>query len=378
MALHPFPAADPQTQGGPPAISFGDGGGHLSLNPIAGCSVGCPFCFNLADHIGPERQALASIDQVLATLVAHEAAVRRLRLSVLDLCDPFDATVRPLLRALLEGLAALLPDQVVLLTSRLHPGAAVLDWLKALPLRVSVFVSLGDATGRVRPVTPVQRRLSLLEDCRARGLHAAMMLRPLVAEWCEPRTLGRLLELAERCCDELVVSGLNLTSEIEASLRARGWPVPAQAAGGGDLAPELRSLIARTVRSVPVSEHRACAINRHRRLRCEVLRQRPAGDGPGQPPVISCCGADVHGQEPRVGAGRPEGDRAGGAARPAGGGEGALPGGGGEGALPGGLEVVACWDEYDRAGKTQARPEAGECGCEVDRRDGYCRLKVAA
>ncbi|MGC4120169.1 MAG: hypothetical protein QM765_37425 [Myxococcales bacterium] len=237
---------------------------------------------------------------LVGALEERVGLVRQLRLSVMDFCDPFDPTVLPVLRELLEGLQDRLPGQVVLMTSRLHPGPKWLDWLMSLSLRVSVFVSLGDATGRVSPVTPVAPRLQLLQDCRDRSLHSVMLLRPLVCEWTEPAALRRLLASAEDCCDEVVLSGLQLSPPVEGALTQAGWPVPAIPAGdNGGLAPEfrasVRALAAAVVRGVPVSEHRSCAINRRLRLRCVVTRQARPGAGPGASAlcVMACCGPDV-------------------------------------------------------------------------------------
>ncbi|HEY3358063.1 MAG TPA: hypothetical protein VGQ83_32740, partial [Polyangia bacterium] len=162
------------------------------------------------------------------------------------------------------------------------------------------FVSLGDATGRVPAVTPVAPRLQLLEDCHDRGLHSVMLLRPLVREWTDPAGLRRLLASAEGCCDEVVLSGLQLSPPVEASLTAAGWPVPEIPAGdNGGLAPEFRAVVralaTSVVRSVPVSEHRSCAINRRLRLRCVVTRQAKPGAGPGASAlcVMACCGPDI-------------------------------------------------------------------------------------
>lgn len=321
MDLHPFPFPAGSSKQ-LPALSFGEGKGHLSVNPVSGCGVGCPYCLNLADGIGPERSSSSSVEAVLDTLVQHEEIVRRLKLSLLDQSDPFDATIRPVLRALLEGLAARLPEQLVILTSRLHPGTDLLDWLRTLPLRVSIFVSLGDATGRIVPVTPVLPRLALLHNCRARGLHAVMLLKPLVAEWCDPSTLRNLLEFANTGCDELVVSGLRLTPEIEASLRARNWPVPS--APNAEIDRELRATITEIVRSIPVSEHRSCAVNRRHGVPCGVLRATE------HLPAVKAC--------------RDQWDR-----------DAGLP-------LP---RIAACRDDYDLT-----TDKVGS--------DGYCRLKEAA
>lgn len=286
----------------PPALSFKEGKGHLSVNPIYGCSLGCPYCINQADGVGAGRCTLASIPELLDALERNASLVRRLRLSVLDFCDPFDPTVAPVLSELLEGIAARFPQQVVLLTTRLHPDLARLDWLAMLPLRTSVFVSLGDATGRVPALTSVERRLDLLADCRVRGLHAVALLRPLAREWTDPKALRRLL--ASAVADEVVVSGLVRSPEIDAGLKARGWPIPA--VSGGDLEPSLQrevlELAGELQPGVPVSAHRSCAINRRWGLPCLVLRS-PAiaewsadsaevGDVP--PPVpFACCGRDV-------------------------------------------------------------------------------------
>jgi hypothetical protein len=56
-----------------------------------------------------------------------------------------------------------------------------------------------------------------------------------------------------------------------------------------------RALAASVVRTVPVSEHRSCAINRRLRLRCLVTRQARPGAGPGASAlcVMACCGPDI-------------------------------------------------------------------------------------
>lgn len=305
MAVLPFVEARGACAADPPPISYNEGKGHLSVNPVCGCALGCPYCLNLADGIGRERRVLAPASELVQTLEEHASLVRQLRLSVMDFCDPFDPTVLPVLRELLLGLQDRLPGQVVLLTSRLHPGPRWLDFLMALELRVSVFVSLGDATGRVPPVTPVAPRLQLLGDCRDRSLHSVMLVRPLVREWTEPRSLRELLACAESSCDEVVLSGLQMPPPVEASLRNAGWPVPAQAAGdSGGLTPDFRSsvraLAASVVRTVPVSEHRSCAINRKLRLRCVVTRHPTPGAGPGASAlcVMACCGPDVTADAP--------------------------------------------------------------------------------
>ena len=300
MAVLPFVASRSACAPYPPPLSYNEGKGHLSVNPVCGCALGCPYCLNLADGIGRERRVLSPVRDLVQALEERRALVRQLRLSVMDFCDPFDPTVLPVLRELLESLQDRLPGQVVLLTTRLHPGPTWLDWLRSLGLRVSVFVSLGDATGRVPPVTPVAPRLQLLEDCRDRELHSVMLVRPLVREWTDPASLRRLLAHAEGTCDEVVLSGLQLSPPVEASLKAAGWPVPVVPAGdSGGLAPDfrasVRALAANVVRTVPVSEHRSCAINRRLRLRCVVTRQAKPGAGPGASAlcVMSCCGPDV-------------------------------------------------------------------------------------
>ncbi len=328
----------------PPALAFKEGKGHLSVNPIYGCSLGCPYCINQADGVGSARRQLAPVPSLLDALERNASIARRLRLSVLDFCDPFDPTVAPVLRELLEGIAARLPRQVVLLTTRLHPGVERLDWLASLELRASVFVSLGDAAGPVPPITSVERRLALLADCRERGLHAAMLLRPLAREWTDPEALRRLLSGTQ--ADEVVVSGLIRSPEIDAGLKARGWPVPA--VSGADLEPSLQrevlGLAGEVLPGVPVSAHRSCAINRRWGLPCLVLRsQAKAGWSAGAPatgddappvPRLCRCWGDVRMEAP---AGPP---------------------------VP---RLCRCWGDV-RMEATAEKPTRG----------GYCQFKVAA
>lgn len=268
-----------------PAIAFEQGKGHVSVNPVYGCNVGCPFCINQADPWrraagGSSRRVLSSALEILAALERDAETVSQLKLSLMDFCDPFEPALEPTLRHLLAGINDRLPGQAVLLTSRLRPDAKLLAWMAGLDnLRLSLFVSLGDACGGVRPVTPVQPRLELLRDSARLGLHTVMLLRPLVREWTVPAVLRLLLEHAASSCHEVVLAGLSLAPVIEASLRAAGWPVPASPAdANGGVDPELRSEVLAMAREVmqgdtPLSEHRSCAVNRFRGLPCKVAHK---------------------------------------------------------------------------------------------------------
>ena len=280
---------------GPPAVCYEQGKGHVSVNPVYGCNIGCPFCVSQADPwrpVGDGQTTLAPVQAILEGLVQHAAWLRRLRLSVMDFCDPFDPAVRPQLRQLMQGLDANLPGQVVLLTTRLHPGEQLLRWLASLHnIKLSLFVSLGDAAGGVQPVTPVKARLRLLEQSSRQGLHTVMLLRPLVAEWTRRCSLRRLLEHAARSCHEVVLAGLNLTPPVQASLLTAGWPVPAEPADRhGGVERQLRERVLQLSRQVvgqlPLSEHRSCAINRHRELGCTVA----AGCAAGPLEIRACRG----------------------------------------------------------------------------------------
>ena len=271
-----------------PAVAFEEGKGHVSVNPVYGCNVGCPFCINQADPWrpasgGPAHVTLARVPQILEALKRNAATLSQLKLSLMDFCDPFEPALRPRLRQLLGGLNRVLQGQVVLLTSRLHPGQPLLRWMASLRnLRLSLFVSLGDACGGVRPVTPVEPRLRLLADSADSGLHTVMLLRPLVDEWTRTEVLRRLLVHARATCHEVVLAGLSMEPLIEASLQASGWPVPARPADAhGGVDPRMRQrvmeLAAQLLRQqTPCSEHRSCAINRHHGLACKVAQREQA------------------------------------------------------------------------------------------------------
>jgi len=279
--------------GAPPAIAWMEGKGHVSVNPVYGCGQGCPFCISQADGWdcgGRAGRQLASVPQLVEALVARREPLAALRLSLVDFADPFERALVHTTQELLEGIGQHLPGQAVLLTSRLHPGEAVLDRLAGLRrLRLSVFVSLGDATGVVPPVTPVRPRLDLLAGCKQRGLHAVTLLRPLVREWVQPAALRDLLAEAVVASDELVMAGLQLAPAIRESLQRAGWPVPSRPCDeyGGvevELRDEVLALAGELGAGLPVSEHRSCAINRHHGLACQVA-------GPQLEPVL-CCGFD--------------------------------------------------------------------------------------
>lgn len=268
-----------------PAIAFEVGKGHVSVNPHHGCNIGCPFCISQADPWRPAagtsgRMVLASVLEILAALERDAEIVSQLKLSLMDFCDPFEPALEPTLRHLLTGIGERLPGQAVVLTSRLRPSDELLRWMAGLDsLRISLFVSLGDACGGVPPVTPVEPRLALLKQSARLGLHTVMLLRPLVREWTRAEVLRRLLEHAHRTCHEVVLAGLSLPPVIEASLRAAGWPVPASPADAhGGVEPGLRREVLDLAQEVlgdhtPLSEHRSCAVNRHRGLPCAVAHQ---------------------------------------------------------------------------------------------------------
>lgn len=270
-----------------PAMAFEEGKGHVSVNPVYGCSVGCPFCINQADPWrsaagGSGRVVLASALELLAALERDASTVSQLKLSLMDFCDPFEPALEPTLRHLLAGINERLPGQAVLLTTRLRPDDDLLRWMAGLDnLRLSLFVSLADACGGVRPVTPVRPRLDLLQQSAQLGLHTVMLLRPLVQEWTVPSVLRRLLVHAADTCHEVVMAGLSLEPIIEASLRAAGWPVPARPADAhGGVDPLLKQEVLAMARELlghhtPLSEHRSCAVNRHRGLPCKVAQKRP-------------------------------------------------------------------------------------------------------
>ncbi len=285
-----------------PAICFKDGKGHVSVNPSYGCGIGCPFCINKADPWHAAGQArsslpLAGVGEILDELQRRSAQLAGLRLSLLDFCEPFLPSMRRPLRALLAGLDARMPGQAVLLTTRLHPGKPLLDELVGLQnLRLSLFVSLGDATGGVPPVTPVGPRLELLADAAQRGLHAVALLKPLVREWTRPAQLRQLLRCAARSCHEVVLGGLQLSPSIERSLQRAGWPVPsAGAEPHGAVEPELRrevmAMAAALLGDIPASEHRSCAINRHFAMPCLVAgeRREAVASEPGELSADRCC-----------------------------------------------------------------------------------------
>jgi DNA repair photolyase len=302
---------DIRQQAAPPAIAFERGKGHVSVNPVYGCRIGCPFCVGLADpwtalSTAGVRRRLASTGQILDSLEERADELRTLKLSLMDFADPFDPDLRPLLKDLLVGIDHRLPDQPVVLTTRLHPGRAFMDWLhERIGLPVSLFVSLGDAAGGVRPVTSVTRRLRLLTDSAGRGLHTAMLLRPLVREWTRWSALGELLRHAARTCDEVVLGGLQLSPQITTSLAVAGWPVPERPSDEhGGVAAGFRSevVLAASVMApdLPVSEHRSCAVNRHRGLPCQV-----AGSGLTQTSLrpqacVPGCGIDVQREQPHA------------------------------------------------------------------------------
>ena len=301
--MRPILFRDIRQRSAPPAIAFERGKGHVSINPVYGCRIGCPFCVGLADpwtalSTAGVRRKLATTAQILEALENRADAIGTLKLSLLDFADPFDPDLRDVLTDLLVGIDRRLPDQPVVLTTRLHPGRSFLDWLvERTGVRPSVFVSLGDAAGGVRPVTSVGRRLKLLADSRARGLHTVMLLRPLVREWTRWAALGDLLRHAERTCDEVVLGGLQMSGPIRASLQVAGWPVPRRPAdefGGVSAGFRDEVVLAASVMApaLPVSEHRSCAVNRHQGLPCRVAGDGLASEGPS---IQACafCRFDV-------------------------------------------------------------------------------------
>ncbi len=268
----------------PPPLSFREGKGHVSVNTTYGCGIACPFCISRADPWGTRvanstpLQTLASPDRILDDLQRHAESVAPFRLSLLDFSDPFTPRIEPVLRELLSGLADRLPGQAVLLTTRLAPKPGLLDLITEVGsiLHVSLFVSLGDATGGIEPVTPVAPRLTLLRESARRGVHTVMLLRPLAREWVRTSDVRELLAFAADTCHEIVLGGLQTPPEVERSLRKAGWPLPSYRSPHGAVEPSLRNevvALAEELGDLPVSEHRSCAVNRFHEIPCFVARR---------------------------------------------------------------------------------------------------------
>lgn len=266
--------------GPPPPLAFKEGKGHVSVNPTYGCRIGCPFCISQADPWQMEGSGcppwnLATPEWLVEELARNASAVAPLRLSLLDFTDPFTPSLEPTLRTLLTGLAKRLSGQAVLLTTRLAPQPGLLDLMMELnsALHLSLFVSLGDATGNIPPATPVPPRLELLRESARRGLHTVMLLRPIAREWVRGSTVLELLKQARDTCHEVVLGGLRAPETVENSLERAGWPRPAYRSRAGEVEPRLRDRIVSIAEKsgvLPVSEHRSCAFNRFHEMSCLV------------------------------------------------------------------------------------------------------------
>jgi DNA repair photolyase len=207
-------------------------------------------------------------------------------ISLCDYSDPFISVHRDRVLQILQALIDRGMNNMVYITTKMHPGKVFLDRLQALlaqthQLRVTIFVSLPPLQSGYEVVS-VSGRVQLLKDLVERDLPCCWYLRPLVEEWFD---LGLMAELARELVpvmkDHIILSGIVMSDEVEAILRAKGLVVPEWSVAGVkqplDMAFEqrVRGILAEVAEAAgvslgPVMGHRLCGTNGNHAYGCLI------------------------------------------------------------------------------------------------------------
>jgi DNA repair photolyase len=272
---------------------------YFSLNPFLPdeqnrCPVECSYCVCHQDsnwHHHPEHfnKAIAPSDlleQLLDLIFATPEGQRGFPISLCDYSDPFIGAHRERVLAILDALIDRKATNMVYITTKVHPGVAYLERLKAIldrphSLRVTVFVSLPPLKKGYEQAS-IEGRVQLLKDLVKLGIPCCWYLRPLVEEWFDEELMWKLSrDLLGHVAHHVILSGLVMSQEIEESLLNLGLVVPGwdrQQAGSKQLLSfefeaKLRSILKTVATELnielgPVMGHRLCGTNGNHAYGC--------------------------------------------------------------------------------------------------------------
>ncbi|KAB8143269.1 hypothetical protein F8S13_09600 [Chloroflexia bacterium SDU3-3] len=226
------------------------------------------------------------MDQLLDIILASSEGRAGFPISLCDFSDPFIPAHRERVLAILQALIDRGAQNLVYITTKVHPGMRFLRRLRALlaqpnGLRVTVFVSLPPLReGYERASVP--GRVRLLQDLVALGIPCCWYLRPLTEDWYDEELLTRLAhELLPHVSHHVILSGIVMSAEVEAVLQDRGLVVPTWDHGLAGrkqhLSPKfehhVRTLLATIADELgvamgPVMGHRLCGTNGNHAYGC--------------------------------------------------------------------------------------------------------------
>ncbi len=249
---------------------------RVSLNPSYGCPLQCGYCICQADSFGASNQrvVLADADQTMAELDSIREMIPSYTIHLFDHSDPLLPANRGATLKMVRKLAEAGYEQPICITSKVAAPVELIEEIaRYQELKLSVFVSLADAGGRVEPF-PVMERLELIKRSNEFGLFTSLLMRPICSAWTDPGQFIPILEKLRGSVDSVVLTGLRAPEKVRQALAKRGvWiakPATDSAVPLVDTAleDELISLFDHYLPGVPISRKRTCAVNRRYQLPC--------------------------------------------------------------------------------------------------------------
>lgn len=245
-----------------PRLLIPEGAGHYYINPYAGCTIGCAFCYvAVRADLSRSLEGLPALPWGRYVDVKVNAAevlrreVRRRRPGVVRLSpiltDPYQPLERRyrITRACLEVLlpAGFLP---VILTR----AALVQEDLELLRRfrRAAVGFSIPTDDDRVRQkfepgADPILERLAALERCRRAGLRTFAVVQPML-----PMDPGRLASLLAPLVDAVRVDRMHELPRVQGLYAAAGLAEASREAFFAETGRALRAAFA--ARAIPYDE----------------------------------------------------------------------------------------------------------------------------
>jgi len=278
---------------------------YFSLNPFLPdeenrCPIECSYCVCHQDsdwHHHPENFSASIappdlLDTLLDLIFETPEGQGGFPISLCDYSDPF---IRPHRERVLNILNTLIDRNVtnmVYITTKVHPRQSFLKRLQATlarpnSLRVTVFVSLAPLKKGYEEAS-IQGRVQLIKDLVKLGIPCCWYLRPLVEEWFDEELMWKLTrDLIPHIAHHMILSGIVMSEEIEASLLEKGLFVPQwdrNKPGSKQLLSfEFESKLRSILKSVgeennidlgPVMGHRLCGTNGNHAYGCLVCAKQ--------------------------------------------------------------------------------------------------------
>ncbi|MGD1872109.1 MAG: hypothetical protein ACFB02_03560 [Mastigocoleus sp.] len=272
---------------------------YFSLNPFLPdqknrCPIECAYCICHQDsdwHHHPEHYTKTVtppdlLEQLLEKIFATPEGQSGFPISLCDYSDPFIGAHRERVLQILDALIDRNAANMVYITTKVHPGESYLQRLKTTlekqhSLRPTIFVSLPPLKPGYEKAS-IEGRVKLIKNLLELDIPCCWYLRPLVEEWFDEELMWSLTrELVSQVGDHIILSGLIMSPEIEASLLQQGLVVPhwnLQQAGSKQLLPfefeeKLRSILKAVAKEQnielgPVMGHRLCGTNGNHAYGC--------------------------------------------------------------------------------------------------------------